>query len=100
MSPIHSLKKMMEMIGRIKEEEKIMSDLGFVGCTTRELEALCATAGVSDDISQEMFDEIQSNAEKIWQKAVDEFDKYLESKNLECCMGLIIQKETRKIRAV
>lgn len=69
-----------------------MNDIGFGSCTTRELEALCATVGVSENISQEIFEEIQTNAEKIWKKAVDEFDKYLESKNLECCMGLIIQK--------
>jgi hypothetical protein len=69
-----------------------MNDLGFGSLTTRELEALCATVGVSENISQEIFEEIQTNAERIWGKAVDEFEKYLESKNLECCMGLIIQK--------
>lgn len=69
-----------------------MNELGFGRCTTRELEALCATVGVSENISQEIFKEIQTNAEKIWEKAVDEFDKYLEYKNLECRMGLIIQK--------
>lgn len=70
-----------------------MNDLGFGTCTTRELEALCATVGVSEDISQEMFNEIQSNAEKIWGKAVDEFEKYLDLKNLRLSMGLIIPKE-------
>lgn len=74
-------------------KERIMNDLGFGTCTTRELEALCATVGVSEDISQEMFNEIQSNAEKIWGKAVDEFEKYLDLKNLRLSMGLIIPKE-------
>lgn len=57
------------------KKEKKMNDLGYGNCTTREHKALCATVDVSENLSQEKFEEIQANAEKIWKKAVDEFDK-------------------------
>lgn len=69
---------------------------GFEG-TSDELNALCVTVGVSQQLegNEQLLEEIQAKAEEIMQKAQEEFDAFLASKNLESVMGMIIpmQKE-------
>lgn len=65
-----------ELVARgLLTEEDVEYLNRYGSCTTREHKALCETADVSENLSQEKFEEIQANAEKIWKKAVDEFDK-------------------------
>lgn len=69
-----------------------VNDLGFYG-TTPELEALCVTVGISEEVNDPdgtLFDELQQKAEEIQAKAQKEFDAYLASKGLEVSMGFIV----------
>lgn len=82
--------------GYVKATTKIsnskVNNLGFYG-TTPELEALCVTVGISEEVNDPdgtLFDELQQKAEEIQAKAQEEFDDYLASKGLAVSMGFIV----------
>jgi glutamate dehydrogenase/leucine dehydrogenase len=53
-------------------------------------------AFIADDVSKNTADKVNEKMEEIMDKALEEFEKFLESQGLEFAMGVVIPKQLSK----